>query len=166
MNDCNNFQDFPKEIKTPTDSSNPLADIIANIQEKLYSNSSTSNATTYQKSNHNNNITFSDNNNIADFNISNFFQTLTSLGVNNKSNNIQNNSNNETLNGLNIETLMRFSKILNGFNQNDPRKNLLNSLKPFLRDTRKKNIDTYIFALGILNILDNFSKEDSGNNGI
>ena len=47
-------------------------------------------------------------------------------------------------------------------NKEDPRKNLLLSLKPFLRNDRQRNVDTYIFVLGILNVLDSFNNGDSG----
>ena len=67
---------------------------------------------------------------------------------------------------LDMGTVMRLSKILSSMNKEDPRKNLLLSLKPFLRNDRQKNVDTYIFVLGILNVLDSFNSEDSGFNGI
>lgn len=67
---------------------------------------------------------------------------------------------------LDMETMMRFGKIISSMNREDPRKNLLLSLKPFLRNDRQKNVDTYIFVLGILNVLDSFNSEDSGFNGI
>ena len=67
---------------------------------------------------------------------------------------------------LDMETMMKFGKIISSMNREDPRKNLLLSLKPFLRNDRQKNVDTYIFVLGILNVLDSFNSEDSGFNGI
>lgn len=67
---------------------------------------------------------------------------------------------------LDMETMMSFGKIISSMNREDPRKNLLLSLKPFLRNDRQKNVDTYIFVLGILNVLDSFNSEDSGFNGI
>ena len=67
---------------------------------------------------------------------------------------------------LDMETMMRFGKIISSMNREDPRKNLLLSLKPFLRNDRQKNVDTYIFVLGLLNVLDSFNSEDSGFNGI
>ena len=63
---------------------------------------------------------------------------------------------------IDMETMMRVGKIFSTMNKEDPRKNLLLSLKPFLRDNRQKNVDTYIFILGILNVLDSFSNGDSG----
>lgn len=63
---------------------------------------------------------------------------------------------------LDMDTMMRFGKIISSMNKEDPRKNLLLSLKPFLRNDRQKNVDTYIFVLGILNVLDSFNNEGSG----
>ena len=61
---------------------------------------------------------------------------------------------------INMDTIMKVQRAVTALNQSDPRKNLLMSLKPFLRETRKGNIDTYITAIGIINALAVF-----GNNG-
>ena len=159
----NDYRDFPKEIKNNSELNNPLADIIANIQETLDNTKSTKNVNeTKNTYNQNTHSTYQNDKNTNDsFDFSNLLKVLGNFGITSNSSSPQNLNEDS---GLNLNTIMKFSKLLNGLNQDDPRKNLLNSLKPFMRDTRKKNVDTYIFALGILNVLDNLGKEDSGNN--
>ena len=55
------------------------------------------------------------------------------------STNTSSQSNNFDFSNLDINTIMKMSSVINKMkdNQNDPRANLLNSLKPYLRDSKK-----------------------------
>lgn len=58
-------------------------------------------------------------------------------------------------NGLNIDmaTLMKMTSIINKMNSNDSAsKNLLQSLKPYLRDSRKDKLDQYSNLLNVAKI--------------
>lgn len=58
-------------------------------------------------------------------------------------------------NGLNIDmaTLMKMTSIINKMNNNDSAsKNLLQSLKPYLRDSRKDKLDQYSNLLNVAKI--------------
>ena len=52
---------------------------------------------------------------------------------------------------IDMETLLKMKQILNSMNSNkdDPRTNLLISLKPYLKESRQKKIDQYIKLFGI-----------------
>lgn len=52
---------------------------------------------------------------------------------------------------LDIETIMKIKKIMDSMKEtkNDPRANLLRSLKPYLKDSRKEKVEQYIQFLGI-----------------
>lgn len=87
--------------------------------------------------------------------------TFKKNSVGNKSDyNFNSDSISSILSNLNIDinTIMKFQRAFSVLNQDDPRKNLLTSLKPFLRETRQKNIDTYVVFLGILNALGSFGE--------
>lgn len=72
-----------------------------------------------------------------------------------------NESNSPNLN-LDPSVIMNLTKMFSSnTSQTDPRKNLLYSLKPFLRETRQKNIDTYVTLLGVINALKIFSNRGS-----
>lgn len=160
-----NNVDIPKEIKGENDNSNPLLDIISSIQEKLdstnqtNSSNSTYNNPNFNFQNNNMNSGFNTNNNQSGFDTSKLFEMLGSMGTSSK---ISTAYTSNPFANLDMDTMMRLGKIFTSMNKEDPRKNLLLSLKPFLRNDRQKNVDTYIFVLGILNVLDSFNNGDSG----
>lgn len=67
-----------------------------------------------------------------------------------------------------IDTMLKMKSIIDSMNkqQNDPRANLLKSLKPYLKPTRKEKVDQYIklFSMGkvfeVLNPLGGEKKND------
>lgn len=61
-----------------------------------------------------------------------------------------------------VEIMMKFMRIMKSSNENNPSKDLLNSLKPFLNDSRKEKVDQYIKILGITKALEMFN--DLGDN--
>ena len=157
-----NNNELPKEIETDNDNSNPLLDIISTLQEKLDSSKATNTYSKPKEVNNNINYNYSQKQDNANFDISNIFNMLNGF---NNSNSQQSNTSSFSSNpfaNIDMETMMRVGKIFSTMNKEDPRKNLLLSLKPFLRDNRQKNVDTYIFILGILNVLDSFNNGDSG----
>lgn len=145
---------------TNNSSDNPILDIVNSIQSKLNENNSNTNNMN-NNFNTNNNFSESNKKDLSGLDISKILENLT--GATNKNNfgtqNVSNNSNSSGLN-LDLNTIMNFQKILGGFNQADPRKDLLTSLKPFLRETRQKNIDTYITLLGVMKAFNIFTNKD------
>jgi len=170
-----NSTELPKEIKAENENLNPLLDIISSIQEKLdsvnsnYTDNSINNSNTYTNPSSNfnlgnNNMNMGFNSNTTNsssggFDTSKLFEMLGNISGNNQK------ATSSALNpfaNLDMDTMMRLGKIFTSMNKEDPRKNLLLSLKPFLRNDRQRNVDTYIFVLGILNVLDSFNNGDNG----
>lgn len=61
-----------------------------------------------------------------------------------------------------LDTIIKFKKIFNQINDlNTPRNNLLYSLKPFLRDEKKKKLDQYIKIANLLKVLEILNHDDS-----
>ena len=101
-------------------------------------------------------------------------------GQNNYSNNenFKNNSQNESgqnsipnfdLNNIDMNTIMKISSAFGNMNKNknDPRANLLNSLKPYLRDNKKEKLDSYVNLLNmskIAEVLKNTNNNKENNN--
>lgn len=82
-------------------------------------------------------------------------------------NNFQNNSNSSSGSNFNLdpETLMKMTSIINAMNQKDSASsNLLHSLKPYLRDSRKDKLDQYANLLNISKIADIMKNEKKENN--
>lgn len=146
------------EIKNNS-SDNPILDIVNSIQSKLNENNSNN---TDNINPINNNFNESNKKDFSGLDITKMIENLT--GVSNKNNfnlsNMNSNGNNNSGLNLDLNTIMNFQKMLGGFNQVDPRKDLLTSLKPFLRETRQKNIDTYITLLGVMKAFNIFSNKD------
>ena len=84
---------------------------------------------------------------------------------NNTTNNINNNNNPNSFDFSNIDmnTIMKMKNIMEKMNNtNDPRSNLLSSLKPYLRDNKKEKLDQYANLINfakIAEILKNDNKE-------
>lgn len=65
---------------------------------------------------------------------------------------------NETFaNGIDIETIMKMKSIIDKMNvKDDPRANLLQSLKPYLKESRKSKVDQYIQLMNMSKVMDVF----------
>ena len=78
----------------------------------------------------------------------------------NNSNNFNyysNQDNSNSTNGIDFETIMRMKTIIDKMNtKNDPRSNLLQSLKPYLKDSRKSKVDQYIQLMNMSKVMDVF----------
>ena len=97
-----------------------------------------------------NNINFDDSfPNFEDF-TSSFNQNTT-----NSSNNEQNNP----FGNIDMNTILKIKQIMEKMNnnKNDPRSNLLLSLKPYLKDSRKQKVDQYIQLFNMGSIMENFN---------
>lgn len=88
-------------------------------------------------------------------NNSNSNDTSQNFNTSSASSNSQNNSFNN--NGIDFETIMKMKSIINKMNvKDDPRSNLLQSLKPYLKDSRKSKVDQYIQLMNMSKVLEVF----------
>ena len=105
------------------------------------------------------------------------------MNQNNNQNNNHNNNQNNSQNGsgdnsipnfdfsnIDMNTIMKISSAFGNMNnnKNDPRANLLNSLKPYLRDNKKEKLDSYVNLLNMSKIAEvlkntNVNKENNDN---
>lgn len=92
--------------------------------------------------------------------LSNFSNMMSS------SNTASNHSSSDS-NSLNIDmnTVLKMKSIMDNMNnKNDPRANLLYSLKPYLRDSKKNKLDQYVNMLNISKIADIMNKKEDNKN--
>ena len=76
--------------------------------------------------------------------------TQNSDSSNNTSNNFENTNNTENNINIDIDMILKAKKIMDAMScNNDPRKDLLLSLKPYLKNEKKEKIDKYIKFLNI-----------------
>ena len=80
-------------------------------------------------------------------------------------NNSSNNSNNFDFSNLDINTIMKMKSVMEKMNNtNDPRSNLLNSLKPYLREERKGKLDQYSNIMNIAKIAELLNNKENNSN--
>lgn len=66
-------------------------------------------------------------------------------------------NNNSGFGNIDFDTIIKMKSIIDKMNtQNDPRSNLLESLKPYLKESRKNKVDQYIQLMNISRVMDVF----------
>jgi len=76
----------------------------------------------------------------------------------NSEENTANNSESNSSPNIDFETILKMKSIMEKLNnKNDPRANLLLSLKPYLKDSRKEKVDQYIKLFGMSKVLEVFN---------
>ncbi len=82
----------------------------------------------------------------------------------NQTSNAENNSNGINFNNIDPNTIMKITSAFGKMNNsNDPRANLLYSLKPYLRDEKKEKLDQYVNLLNVSKIAE-IMKDDKKEN--
>lgn len=73
--------------------------------------------------------------------------------------NQQTNSNGDTVPNIDMEMLLKMKTIMEKMNanKNDPRSNLLLSLKPYLNEDRQSKVEQYIKLFNMTKIMDVFN---------
>lgn len=85
-----------------------------------------------------------------------------SSALNSNSSNNNNSTSNQNNFNLDMNTILKMKSIMENMNnKNDPRANLLYSLKPYLRDSKKDKVDQYVNMLNISKIADFMNKPDN-----
>lgn len=80
-------------------------------------------------------------------------------------NNSSNTSNTFDFSNLDINTIMKMKSVMEKMNtSNDPRSNLLNSLKPYLREERKGKLDQYSNIMNIAKIAELLNNKENNSN--
>jgi len=103
-------------------------------------------------------------NNVPPDLINNLSSMLNSNSGNNSNNSSNSNNNSNTSGNFNIDmnTMLKMKSIFENMNnKNDPRANLLYSLKPYLRDSKKNKLDQYVNFLNMAKIAEVMKKENN-----
>lgn len=76
----------------------------------------------------------------------------------------QKNANNFDFSNIDMNTIMKMKSVMEKMNNsNDPRSNLLYSLKPYLREGKKEKLDQYANLLNVAKIADIFKDSNKEN---
>ena len=149
MDNMNIDENTMKNIKNMVDNGN-ISDAISSISPEMIQNFSK-----ILSSHNNNNNNFNNN-------------TNTSTNTNTSNQNTNNSNNNFDISGLDMNTIMKMSSVFQKMNntKNDPRANLLNSLKPYLRDGKKDKLDSYMNLLNVTKIAEIMKENNKENNDV
>lgn len=121
-----------------------LDDVISKISPEMIENFSA------MMGNNNNNFNSGNSENLGDSN-------------NPNSSNENNNSSNFDFSNIDVKTIMKMKSIMEKMNsKNDPRSNLLYSLKPYLRESKKEKLDQYANLLNIAKLSELFKNDNKG----
>ena len=117
-----------------------IPDDMKNILSSLSSNGSSNSSKGFENSN--SNVSSNDTN---------------SHNINSKDDNSSNSSNSDN-SSIDFETILKMKNIMEKMkqNNNDPRANLLLSLKPYLKESRKEKVDQYIKLFNMSKVIDVF----------
>ena len=150
MNNMNIDENTMKNIKNMVDNGN-ISDAISNISPEMIQNFSK--ILSNQGNNNSYNTNDSNQNNNNNYNTNDL----------NQSSNTSHNS--FDINSIDMNTIMKMSSAIQKMNnnKNDPRANLLKSLKPYLRDEKKEKLDNYVNLLNISKIAE-IMKENNNEN--
>jgi len=134
------------------DNLNITPDMINNFVNMLKNTDTNNNSTDNTNSNNNSDI----NTNNIDFN--NLGNILSNFSSNSNSNNDSSSANTNT--SIDFETMLKIKSIMETMNsKNDPRSNLLYSLKPYLRESKRSKLDQYANLLKITQVTGLFKNE-------
>lgn len=154
----NNMDDLFANVKKMVDSGN-IPDDIKQMMNNLQNNSSPQHS---RPSSTSQNSTPDLNNILSQVSPEMLNNIGNMLNSNNKSN--QNSSQNGNFN-LDINTIIKMKSIMENMNnKNDPRANLLYSLKPYLRDSKKDKLDQYVNLLNVSKIAEFMNQNNNTDN--
>lgn len=132
---------------------------MSDILQKLTTMINNSNNETNTNDNSSKDDVSSDSNSINEETIKNI---LNNLNFNNENSNSSNQDNSQSNNfNFDMNTMLKMKSMIDKINsnKNDPRSNLLMSLKPYLNNNRKEKLDQYMQFLNASKIFEAFNSE-------
>ena len=156
-------------ITNDTDNSEAISKLIESIQSKLNNELDTSNnqditQNSNLSSDNLNNQKNSNENPNSNFDLGSIMGLLGKLNLNSNSNTDTSNDSSFNFSNLDPALFSKLQKIVVSLGKKDPKKDLLVSLKPFLRKSRQDKIGEYITILTIIRAFEALNKKGSDEN--
>lgn len=157
----NNLANAMKNGNIPDD----IKNMISNMKDNNYNaNNANNNSNNYNDNS--NNATNSINPDMLK-NIMNMFNNSSnSSNSNNFGDSTNTDNNNTSIPNFDINMLLKMKSIMDKMNsnKNDPRSNLLLSLKPYLKESRKNKVEQYVQLFNMTKVIDAFHQDSGGEN--
>lgn len=156
-------------VTNDTDNSEAISKLIESIQSKLNNELDTSNnqditQNSNLSSDNLNNQKNSNENPNSNFDLGSIMGLLGKLNLNSNSNTDTSNDSDFSFSNLDPALFSKLQKIVVSLGKKDPKKDLLVSLKPFLRKSRQDKIGEYITILTIIRAFEAFNEKGSDEN--
>lgn len=152
----NNMDELFANVKKMVDSGN-----IPNDIKQMMNNLNNSNSNSSNNNHQNPSMNNTDLNNLLNQISPEMINNLGNILNSNSSGSSQENSQSNNFN-LDMNTIMKMKSIMENMNnKNDPRANLLYSLKPYLRDSKKDKLDQYVNLLNVSKIAELMNKNNN-----
>lgn len=156
-------------VTNDIDNSEAISKLIESIQSKLNNELDTSNnqditQNSNLSSDNLNNQKNSNENPNSNFDLGSIMGLLGKLNLNSNSNTDTSNDSNFSFSNLDPALFSKLQKIVVSLGKKDPKKDLLVSLKPFLRKSRQDKIGEYITILTIIRAFEAFNEKGSDEN--
>ena len=135
-------------------------DMLQNFSS-MVNNQNTTNANVTSNESVNNNMDMNNIGNMLNGLMKNLNQNQSNQSTNS---NTSNNSGGFDFSNIDMNTLLKMKSIMEKMNgNNDPRSNLLHSLKPYLRDEKKEKVDQYANLLNMTKLAELFNNQNNSN---
>lgn len=166
---ANQMEDLLANVKKMVDNGNIPPEVQQMMNNLQNSNNNDNGNNSNNSNNSSNNV---DLNNILNQvspemldNLSSMFQSNNNNTNNSSGSDSSSNSNSSSGFNLDMNTMLKMKNIISSMNQkDDPRANLLYSLKPYLRDSKKNKLDQYVNMLNMTKIADIMKNDNKENN--
>lgn len=145
---------------TNTNNDDAIFNLIQNIQSRLNNELDNSNEQSEKKNNQNKVKNIDNNNKNNGFDISNILSIL-SNSSNENSNNNESEESSSFFDSIDPNLFFKLQKIIVSLGKKDPKKDLLISLKPFLRKSRQDKLGEYITILTVIRAFEAFNDKGS-----
>lgn len=133
-----------------------LNDVMAKISPEMIQSFSSMMASNNNNSNNNNNINSNFNNQTKTINNNDTQETNNSSG--------QNSNSSFDFSNIDMNMLLKMKSVMDKMNNsNSPSSNLLHSLKPYLRESRKEKVDQYASLLNVAQMTELFKNNNTTN---
>ena len=99
-----------------------------------------------------------DKNSISPEMVNNLMNVLNNSSNNSNTNYESNNNFSSSPNSIDFDTILRIKSIIDKMNiKDDPRSKLLESLKPYLKESRRSKIDQYVQLMNMSKVMESFN---------
>lgn len=157
--------DFMSNLSNMFNSGN-IPDELKSMLNNFKANSENNNSNSFNNENSTfENTNESNNSNINPEMLKNIMNMFNNSNNSNGSSDSTNSNNSNSAPNIDINTLLKMKSIMDKINsnKNDPRSNLLLSLKPYLKESRKNKVEQYVQLFNMTKVIDVFNQNGGEN---